>query len=344
MTRHVVGHAMIHLSLKCNFTCDHCQYSSGPKVESAMPIDVAKNYLSQLPGLETEELGISGGEPTLYPHLDEVISYADGLRRETGYPKKIYMNSNGSWAVSEEYALKRLRALKEIGLDVLRVSDGVLHRKFNQQRQIENLRNIRDQEGIPKILIGEGYDIVAVGRARNKIPIYEWSFDEPDGCCDLTQFILADAFPETFFRSIYIFPDGVYACCYRSGYLGNEGSLAELVENGVNNPVFKVIGNYSLDELPEIIGDKISPRIRAEIGSLPVCAACNDLFDDEESIAGIRSESSRILKMEGKDLQKFLTENKKWDDDFPEFRRRVEEMGFGRIKEILSELSEKRNP
>ena len=48
--------------------------------------------------------------------------------------------------------------------------------------------------------------------------------------------------------------------------------------------------------------------------------------------------------MEGKDLQKFLTENKKWNDDLPEFERMVKERGFGRIREILSELSEKRNP
>jgi len=343
MTKYAVGHVMIHPSLKCNFKCDHCQYSSGPKVESLIPIGAAKDYLSQLPGLETESLGISGGEPTLYPHLDEVISYADSLRRETGYPEEIYMNTNGSWAASEEHALKRLRTLKHIGLDKLRVSDGVLHGKFNQQQQIKNLRNIRGQEGIPKIFIGEGYDIVAVGRARNKIPTYEWSFDDSAHSCDLTEFILADAFPEVFFRSIYIFPDGVYACCYRSAYLGNEGSLAQLVENGMNNPVFGAIGNYSLDELSKIIGDKISPRIRREIGSLPACAACNDLFDDEETIAGIRSESPRVLKMAEDSLQKLLMEGKEWDDKFPEFERRVKEMGLEHIREILSELSEKRN-
>ncbi|MFI5617511.1 radical SAM protein [Streptomyces sp. NPDC051567] len=63
----------------CNEFCDHCYADSGPKgTHGTMAVRDWKRTLDQLADMGTENVQFIGGEPTLYPHLPELIEHAHG--------------------------------------------------------------------------------------------------------------------------------------------------------------------------------------------------------------------------------------------------------------------------
>ncbi|MBU3897140.1 MAG: 4Fe-4S cluster-binding domain-containing protein [Nanoarchaeota archaeon] len=86
------------LTRKCNYECSHCIGTYGPDSEGKLTLEQAKYYIDQLPEQQTIDLNLTGGEPTLYNELIDVIQYADKVREKTSYPKKILMITNSWWA------------------------------------------------------------------------------------------------------------------------------------------------------------------------------------------------------------------------------------------------------
>ena len=71
--------AFIEITNSCNMKCKHCMNWS---VKNANDGFERKNILKLIDELyenKTEEIYISGGEPLLYPYIDEVILYANSL-------------------------------------------------------------------------------------------------------------------------------------------------------------------------------------------------------------------------------------------------------------------------
>lgn len=69
----------VHPLLKCNLRCAHCYSVSGPEQNRGLPLAA---LLPALPLLRDEGfngLGVSGGEPLLYPHLPELLQAARAL-------------------------------------------------------------------------------------------------------------------------------------------------------------------------------------------------------------------------------------------------------------------------
>ena len=109
----------IELNNTCNHHCVFCpwhsKYSSYSEKLAVMDSDFCKRILDEAAelGIGRKELGLYfRGEPTLYPGLKEIISYAKGL----GFPY-IFLTSNGGVISDEKWV-----ELIEAGLDSVRFS------------------------------------------------------------------------------------------------------------------------------------------------------------------------------------------------------------------------------
>lgn len=112
MNRHLT-YLRISLTEACNMACVYCLPKGFPEWKDAkhyMPYDTAKTMLETFKILGFQKVRITGGEPTLHPNLDQVISVA----RELGY-ETISMTTNGS-------QIKDLRLLRDAGLTHINIS------------------------------------------------------------------------------------------------------------------------------------------------------------------------------------------------------------------------------
>jgi MoaA/NifB/PqqE/SkfB family radical SAM enzyme len=112
----------------CNFRCQHCAISCLQKKKSDRffkPDDI-RELSRQADEMGLAHINISGGEPLVFPDLDEVIKAFD--------PEKFYMqcDTNG-WLMTDELA----KHLKSIGIDRMQVSidslDPKAHDSFRRQ-------------------------------------------------------------------------------------------------------------------------------------------------------------------------------------------------------------------
>ncbi len=70
-------HAQLSPTNKCNLDCEFCSCSDRQK-SLEMTLDEVKNVLDVLANHKTESLTITGGgEPMMYPKINEIIDYAD---------------------------------------------------------------------------------------------------------------------------------------------------------------------------------------------------------------------------------------------------------------------------
>lgn len=63
----------IALTNACDLNCSHCY---APKKPAVLDFDKLKSWLTELDANDCIGVGFGGGEPTLYPHLAELCSYA----------------------------------------------------------------------------------------------------------------------------------------------------------------------------------------------------------------------------------------------------------------------------
>ena len=94
---------------RCNLACGYCNeydHNSQP-----VPLEVVKNRLDKLGSLGTSIVTISGGEPMMHPHLDEIVHH---IRKQSMIAGLI---SNGYYFTPE-----RIKRLNKAGLEYLQIS------------------------------------------------------------------------------------------------------------------------------------------------------------------------------------------------------------------------------
>lgn len=109
----VISGGWLTVNRACNMRCPWC-YASGTKYDknATMPLDLAKRLIDIFRDLKVKTMIVLGGEPTIYPHLNDVIRYSN----EQGIKPVIV--SNGKKLSDYSYVL----SLKEVGLSELTIS------------------------------------------------------------------------------------------------------------------------------------------------------------------------------------------------------------------------------
>ncbi len=101
----------IHPTRKCNLSCLHCYSSSSPGMKEMLDIEALKRFLTMAYQNGFNNISISGGEPFLYTHLEELFKFT----KQLGYQNT--MASNGMLLPSE----RNRRILEYVDLIALSV-------------------------------------------------------------------------------------------------------------------------------------------------------------------------------------------------------------------------------
>ena len=111
MKPHVIN---FHITDICNYNCKYCfakyHLKDLPLEDAKRVIDEAKSYFDQN-GILNGRINIAGGEPTLYPYIEEIIRYI----KERGMSVSII--TNGSH-LTPEFCLRMAGTLDMIGISI----------------------------------------------------------------------------------------------------------------------------------------------------------------------------------------------------------------------------------
>lgn len=80
-----IAGAVLHLHplRRCNLACAHCYSNSTPRATDMLAFESVAGAIRQAAAWGYQRLAISGGEPLLYPWLDEVVALAAGCGMRT---------------------------------------------------------------------------------------------------------------------------------------------------------------------------------------------------------------------------------------------------------------------
>lgn len=129
----------------CNNRCKWCYTDTKSFPKEIMPLDYAKEVLSSMSKAGIKKCTLIGGEPTLYPHIFELIEYGSGL----GLFMKIV--SNAVLLENEEYVKK----LKNVNLSLIAIS---IH-GINTQNYMENTQRNHFEKVIKAIKNCQKYNL-----------------------------------------------------------------------------------------------------------------------------------------------------------------------------------------
>ncbi len=133
---------------RCNFRCVYCMSPDVkylPKMQ-LLKIDEYIRLLQLLQGMGVSKLRITGGEPTLYPYLDDLLEHAGQM----GF-KDIALTTNGSnirgmWATRwKEFGLNR----GTVSLDTLKPErkDASTRSQTSMDTDIRSIQLLKEAEG-----------------------------------------------------------------------------------------------------------------------------------------------------------------------------------------------------
>lgn len=129
---------------RCNYNCKHCYSGSESSRHSEIPYTQLESLLSEAAACGVDEISISGGEPLLYPKLNEAIC----LAKESGMDVMVSTNAS---LLSKD----RIDVFKSLEVDLVTVSlhganekshdflTGVKGSFWNAMTAIDNLSNLK---------------------------------------------------------------------------------------------------------------------------------------------------------------------------------------------------------
>ncbi len=113
---------------RCNLSCGYC--SEFDKTSEPVPFEILEERLEKLKALGTFGISLTGGEPTLHPHLPRLIQRC----RELGF-FRTGMISNGFFLRPE-----LIEKLNEAGLQEMQISIDGVRRNETTEKVLNNLR------------------------------------------------------------------------------------------------------------------------------------------------------------------------------------------------------------
>ncbi|MFH1733482.1 MAG: radical SAM protein [bacterium] len=130
------------LTYKCTYECDHCFLYCSPDASGTFTLSQIKDVLADADKIGTIEwIYFEGGEPFLYFPL-----MVEGIRLAKQHGFKVGVVTNCYWATDPESATLWLRALQELEIDDLSMSDDPFHYEGDDispaQKAVLGARNI----------------------------------------------------------------------------------------------------------------------------------------------------------------------------------------------------------
>lgn len=153
----------------CNFECVYCRLDDGySKIRVQKPeyfIEIIKKINKIIP---IKKIHLTGGEPTLYPYLDEVI-----LGLKSIDVKEISITTNGT------LLLKQLFNLKKVGLNSINLSldalDDMILKKMGTKKDIEFYKILIDEILNLKIPLKINSTIIKGYNDNQILPLLEYA-------------------------------------------------------------------------------------------------------------------------------------------------------------------------
>lgn len=109
ITNREIRSANLHIFGKCNYQCEHC-FDRCLTPNYMRPKDW-RGHLDYLKSIGIEKINLAGGEPTLYPFLEEMVDLLNS------YGFKISIVSNGS-CIDEDFLIRYQGRISWIGLSI----------------------------------------------------------------------------------------------------------------------------------------------------------------------------------------------------------------------------------
>jgi hypothetical protein len=133
------------LTYLCNLECDHCFVYSGPNAKGTFTLSQIRKVIDQAAKIGTIEwIYFEGGEPFLfYPLMLEGIKMA----RDAGF--KTGVVTNAYWAISGEDARLWLKALCELGVSDISMSDDLFHCEEGEDNPAKRASDAANKLGMP---------------------------------------------------------------------------------------------------------------------------------------------------------------------------------------------------
>jgi hypothetical protein len=132
----------IHMTYQCTAACDHCRFKCTTDSAPVIDFDMAMRCVTELKKLNNLELVVLlGGEPGLFPELTHALTKAI---RDLDITVRI--ETNASYAVSEDHAYNFLHPLYELGASVMFSLDA-FHEPFIPLSRIRNALHVSHDIG-----------------------------------------------------------------------------------------------------------------------------------------------------------------------------------------------------
>ncbi|MBQ8400939.1 MAG: radical SAM protein [Clostridia bacterium] len=133
----------------CTAACRHCMFASSPDCpKEFLTAEKAEDIASILEKAGTTSVHIGGGEP--FMHFPALCGTVKALHRH-GIAID-YIETNGFWAVKEDFIRERLRTLRQIGVDCIMVSVDPFHIEYVPLERVLLLANLLEEEGFDYFL------------------------------------------------------------------------------------------------------------------------------------------------------------------------------------------------
>ena len=153
---------------RCNLGCRYCYYHSGLRDKNGQDAKIEDNSLLKKIADHFQEVVLTGGEPLLYPHLNQVIAF---LKRKG---LKVAILTNGTLLNQKVF-----KSLVDLGLDELCVSLDSLDEEINDYQRgqtnliLQNLKNLLKKR--PKFMAIEIMQTVTKRNLPSIIPLVNFS-------------------------------------------------------------------------------------------------------------------------------------------------------------------------
>ena len=121
------------ITYKCSSRCVHCCLGAGPEFHEWMEAEEAEGYIAEVTrSNQITHMTLIGGEALL--DLERTIAVGE-IALRYGIPY-VEINTNGSWAVDEEAALRVLRRVFDAGLNLSTISVDAFHEHYVPRKRV----------------------------------------------------------------------------------------------------------------------------------------------------------------------------------------------------------------